>query len=57
MKKYPNLAVVVERLLDIYCQLTGDRHQISSSSQGPSAAQNISDENITSLEGRGLSLR
>ncbi|KAF4099466.1 hypothetical protein G5714_019592 [Onychostoma macrolepis] len=57
MKRYPNLAVVVERLLDIYCQLTGDRHQISSSPQGPSAAQNISDEHITSLEGRGLSLR
>ncbi|XP_016427493.1 midasin-like [Sinocyclocheilus rhinocerous] len=57
MKRYPNLAVVVERLLDIYCQLTGNRHQISSSPQGPSAAQNISDEHITSLEGRGLSLR
>uniref|UniRef100_A0A8C1Z8M3 Midasin n=1 Tax=Cyprinus carpio TaxID=7962 RepID=A0A8C1Z8M3_CYPCA len=57
MKRYPNLAVVVERLLDIYCQLTGDRHQISSSPQGPSAAQNISDEHITSLEGRSLSLR
>ncbi|XP_042633180.1 midasin-like [Cyprinus carpio] len=57
MKRYPNLAVVVERLLDIYCQLTGDRHQTSSSPQGPSAAQNISDEHITSLEGRGLSLR
>ncbi len=57
MKKYPNMAVVVERLLDIYCQLTGDRHQISSGPQGPSAAQNISDEHITSLEGRGLSLR
>ncbi|XP_073672706.1 midasin [Garra rufa] len=57
MKKYPNLTVVVERLLDIYCQLTGDKHQSSSSLQGPSAAQNISDEHITSLEGRGLSLR
>uniref|UniRef100_A0A671LK38 Midasin n=1 Tax=Sinocyclocheilus anshuiensis TaxID=1608454 RepID=A0A671LK38_9TELE len=57
MKRYPNLAVVVERLLDIYCQLTGNRHKISSSPQGPSAAQNISDEHITSLEGRGLSLR
>ncbi|XP_067273008.1 midasin [Pseudorasbora parva] len=57
LKRYPNLAVVVERLLDIYCQLTGDRHQISSSPQDPSAAQSISDENITSLEGRGLSLR
>ncbi|XP_043076462.1 midasin [Puntigrus tetrazona] len=55
-KRYPNLAVVVDRLLDIYCQLTGDRHQISASPQDPSAAQNISDEHITSLEGRGLSL-
>ncbi|KAK2883458.1 hypothetical protein Q8A67_017095 [Cirrhinus molitorella] len=55
MKKYPNLAVVLERLLDIYCQLTGDKHQ--SSLQGLTGAQNISDEHITSLEGRGLSLR
>ncbi|XP_065113160.1 midasin [Paramisgurnus dabryanus] len=56
IKRYPNLTVVVERLLDIYCQLTGDRHQGSSSLQGPSAVQSISDENVT-LEGRGLSLR
>lgn len=33
MKRYPNLAVVVERLLDIYCKLTGDRHQTSSNPQ------------------------
>ncbi|XP_003200751.2 midasin [Danio rerio] len=57
IKRFPNLAVVVDRLLDIYCQLTGNRHQINSSSQGPSAAQSISDDHITSLEGRGLSLR
>lgn len=57
IKRFPNLSVVVDRLLDIYCQLTGNRHQINSSPQGPSTAQGISDEHITSLEGRGLSLR
>lgn len=57
LKRYPNLAVVVDRLLDIYCQLTGDRHQVSSCLQGPSAPQRISDEHAITLEGRGLSLR
>ncbi|XP_057208356.1 midasin isoform X2 [Triplophysa rosa] len=57
IKRYPNLAVVVDRLLDIYCQLTGDRHQASSSLQGPSGLQSTSDEHALTLEGRGLSLR
>lgn len=57
IKRYPNLAVVIDRLLDIYCQLTGDRHQVSCSLQGPSAVQSMSDEHVTTLEGRGLSLR
>ncbi|XP_051581140.1 midasin isoform X2 [Myxocyprinus asiaticus] len=56
-KRYPNLVVVVERLLDIYCQLTGDRHQVNSGLQSSSAGQSTSDEHIITLEGRGLSLR
>uniref|UniRef100_A0A8B9KV40 Midasin n=1 Tax=Astyanax mexicanus TaxID=7994 RepID=A0A8B9KV40_ASTMX len=51
--KYPSLTTVVDRLLDIYCQLTGDRHHISVSS----SLQNPSEEKPTLLEGRGLSLR
>uniref|UniRef100_A0A8B9KRB9 Midasin n=1 Tax=Astyanax mexicanus TaxID=7994 RepID=A0A8B9KRB9_ASTMX len=53
LHKYPSLTTVVDRLLDIYCQLTGDRHHISVSS----SLQNPSEEKPTLLEGRGLSLR
>ena len=65
--RYPNLTVVVERLLDIYCQLTGERHPehspaslchgLTGSLQDPEVAQYTPDEKTTSLEGRDLSLR
>ncbi|KAM3861280.1 midasin [Diretmus argenteus] len=50
--RYPNLTVVADRLLDIYCQLTGESHpdQESSSLETP-------EDKTTSLEGRALSLR
>lgn len=63
VKRYPSLAVVVDRLLDIYCQLTGDRHgspasaKASSSVQPPEAEQRRLEEGTAALEGRGLSLR
>ncbi|XP_062857908.1 midasin [Trichomycterus rosablanca] len=52
--RFSNLASVVDRLLDIFCQLTGDRHHVavSSDSQAPQ-----SEDRTTLLEGRGLSLR
>lgn len=54
LDKFPNLAVVVDRLLDIYCQLTGDKHHVAVAAPGP---QNPSEDRPTMLEGRGLSLR
>ncbi|KAI1897419.1 hypothetical protein AGOR_G00083100 [Albula goreensis] len=65
IKRYPNLVVVVERLLDIYCQLTGDKHQVSELTlqkkqgnlQQPEVAQHRLGEGAAGLEGRGLSLR
>ncbi|XP_060128572.1 midasin isoform X2 [Zootoca vivipara] len=61
-RKYPKLAVVIDRLLEIYVELTGDKHLLQSHIAG--------DENIMedtshlsenkkslSLEGRELSLR
>ncbi|XP_053499982.1 midasin [Ictalurus furcatus] len=54
LDKFPNLAVVVDRLLDIYCQLTGDKHHVAVAASGP---QNPSEDRTTMLEGRGLSLR
>ncbi|GAA6099361.1 midasin isoform X1 [Tachysurus ichikawai] len=53
LNKYPNLAAVVDRLLDIYCQLTGDKHHVAVSGSGP---QNPSEDRTALLEGRGLSL-
>uniref|UniRef100_A0A8C0HJP3 Midasin n=1 Tax=Chelonoidis abingdonii TaxID=106734 RepID=A0A8C0HJP3_CHEAB len=59
----PNLAAVTDRLLDIYLQLTGDKHQTSEISF-PACEQEVEDaselkkENKRpSLEGRELSLR
>ncbi|KAM9316620.1 LOW QUALITY PROTEIN: midasin [Gastrophryne carolinensis] len=59
---YPNLGLVIDRLLDIYIQLTGDKHQMLSilhcdnecdaSREDPKVG-----ERRPSLEGRGLSLR
>ncbi|XP_030636974.1 midasin [Chanos chanos] len=59
VKRYPTLSVVVERLLDIYCQLTGDRHHgpVSTGPQAVEGAQFNPDERVAGLEGRGLSLR
>ncbi|KAM6915471.1 midasin [Xenentodon cancila] len=60
ISRYPRLAVVSERLLDIYCQLTGERHsdRDTSSLQTPDDNQGheVEDKN-TLLEGRALSLR
>lgn len=63
MKRYPSLTVVVDRLLDIYCQLTGDRHTgpaaagVGSSLQAMEVEQHRPDDGAAALEGRGLSLR
>ncbi|XP_041950170.1 midasin [Alosa sapidissima] len=63
LKRYPSLTVVVDRLLDIYCQLTGDRHTSAASAlagpsvQAPEAEQHRLDDGAAALEGRGLSLR
>ncbi|XP_072559009.1 midasin isoform X3 [Paramormyrops kingsleyae] len=58
LERYPSLAMVVERLLDIYCQLTGDKHQDSST------VDTLHQEGLESVEvlqlrqeTRGLSLR
>ncbi|XP_028858240.1 midasin [Denticeps clupeoides] len=62
-KKYSTLSVVVDRLLDIYCQLTGDRHQgpassvVAPSRQSPDEAPQKLEDRASILEGRGLSLR
>ncbi|XP_043927744.1 midasin [Protopterus annectens] len=63
--RYPSLKLVTERLLDIYCQLTGDRHQTSDTSFGsPGNDQELAESSDVKeqdkklgLEGRGLSLR
>ncbi|XP_034060418.1 LOW QUALITY PROTEIN: midasin [Gymnodraco acuticeps] len=54
--RYPQLTVVSDRLLDIYCQLTGERHRDSSSLQTPEDSPQHSEDRST-LEGRALSLR
>ncbi|CAB1342786.1 unnamed protein product [Coregonus sp. 'balchen'] len=62
VNRYPNLTVVVERLLDIYCQLTGERHPDSvalghtDSLHAPEVSHHRLEDKTTSLEGRGLSL-
>uniref|UniRef100_A0A8C8S1Z5 Midasin n=1 Tax=Pelusios castaneus TaxID=367368 RepID=A0A8C8S1Z5_9SAUR len=61
--RYPNLAAVTDRLLDIYIQLTGDKHQtldISFSGceqQVEDASDLRKEKKRPSLEGRELSLR
>lgn len=59
ISRYPRLTVVADRLLDIYCQLTGERDSDldTSSLQNPDALQNKSEDKSTMLEGRALSLR
>ncbi|XP_075058881.1 midasin [Mixophyes fleayi] len=62
-KLYPTLDLVTDRLLDIYIQLTGDKHQSVSiiRADTPIEAQGPEDMEVGdrrhSLEGRGLSLR
>ncbi|XP_066464567.1 midasin isoform X2 [Eleutherodactylus coqui] len=59
---YPNLDLAVDRLLDIYIQLTGDKHHSVLDStdkdlnMSGTEGLKVSDR-IPSLEGRGLSLR
>ncbi|XP_077408316.1 midasin isoform X2 [Vanacampus margaritifer] len=58
ISKYPMLTMVADRLLDIYCHLTGERHLDVSFSQSPiENQQDKSQESSTQLEGRALSLR
>ncbi|XP_077366934.1 midasin isoform X3 [Festucalex cinctus] len=58
MSKYPMLTMVADRLLDIYCHLTGARHLDGSLFQSPiENQQDNSEESSTRLEGRALSLR
>lgn len=60
VSRYPQLTVVSDRLLDIYCQLTGERHSESDagSLQSPDSSQQAKcEEKSAPLEGRALSLR
>ncbi|XP_051781409.1 midasin isoform X2 [Erpetoichthys calabaricus] len=63
LQKYSSLGVVVDRLLDIYCQLTGDKHLKSNffNNKELSPANELvslkHEEKSLTLEGRGLSLR
>nr|XP_033792626.1 midasin isoform X2 [Geotrypetes seraphini] len=63
VRRYPSLMVISDRLLEIYIQLTGNKHQRHS---GDIAGREqtavpmpvlITEEKVPSLEGRGLSLR
>uniref|UniRef100_A0A8C5QIK7 Midasin n=1 Tax=Leptobrachium leishanense TaxID=445787 RepID=A0A8C5QIK7_9ANUR len=57
---YPKLDLVIDRLLDIYIQLTGDKHAVTAinGSKGPDVGEDPKTESKRSnLEGRGLSLR
>uniref|UniRef100_A0A3P9MDK6 Midasin n=1 Tax=Oryzias latipes TaxID=8090 RepID=A0A3P9MDK6_ORYLA len=57
VSRYPGLSVVSDRLLDIYCQLTGDKHSdpntndLLSPDDEPPA-----EDRVSPLEGRALSL-
>ncbi|XP_061609171.1 midasin isoform X3 [Phyllopteryx taeniolatus] len=58
IRKYPALTMVADRLLDIYCHLTGERHSDLSCDRSPNENQQYkSEESPTQLEGRALSLR
>ncbi|XP_018427598.1 PREDICTED: midasin [Nanorana parkeri] len=60
---YPNLDLVTDRLLDIYIQLTGDKHQTLSILHSDSSLESAflqgpkAEDKKPNLEGRGLSLR
>ncbi|XP_012709437.2 midasin isoform X1 [Fundulus heteroclitus] len=58
--RFPMLMVVSDRLLDIYCQLTGERHSELDTSTMQTATDDQQDkpkDKTTSLEGRALSMR
>ncbi|XP_028296182.1 midasin isoform X2 [Gouania willdenowi] len=60
ISKYPKLAVGSNRLLDIYCQLTGDRDSELDTSGLQSSSDSQEQPSVdrsTPLEGRALSLR
>ncbi|XP_049611993.1 midasin isoform X4 [Syngnathus scovelli] len=58
ISKYPTLTIVADRLLDIYCNLTGEIHLDPSCPQSPNENKEYkSEESSTQLEGRALSLR
>ncbi|XP_069462584.1 midasin isoform X2 [Ambystoma mexicanum] len=57
LKRYASLSVVTDRLLDIYIQLTGDKHQASDRSSPEEEIVKDPGDRMPSLEGRGLSLR
>ncbi|XP_066468783.1 midasin [Tiliqua scincoides] len=60
-RSYPKLAAIIDHLLDIYIQLTGDKHLSKSSIANEENvignAPNITESKRPSLEGRELSLR
>uniref|UniRef100_A0A3Q3NKD3 Midasin n=1 Tax=Labrus bergylta TaxID=56723 RepID=A0A3Q3NKD3_9LABR len=56
VSRYPLLTVVSDRLLDIYCQLTGERHPHTDTNSPDDIQQHKSEDKGTPLEGRALSL-
>ncbi|XP_070405869.1 midasin isoform X3 [Nothobranchius furzeri] len=59
-RRFPVLTVVSDRLLDIYCQLTGDKHSQLDTTTPQNldhSLQEDSEDYSSPLEGRGLSLR
>ncbi|NWH71168.1 MDN1 protein, partial [Piaya cayana] len=62
-RRYPNLALVTDHLLDIYIHLTGDKYQASENNASGSrhipedSSESISENRKPNLEGRELSLR
>lgn len=62
-RRYPNLALVTDHLLDIYIHLTGDKYQASENSASGSrhipedSPESRSENKKPNLEGRELSLR
>lgn len=57
ISRYPQLTVVANRLLDIYCQLTGDRHSELDTHSPEETRQHSFEDKTCPLEGRALSLR
>ncbi|XP_069743424.1 midasin [Narcine bancroftii] len=60
VNRYSSLEIVIDRLLDIYCQLTGKKHQESGGNHAnvdSDDGETKTEEKDLCLEGRGLSLR